>query len=95
MELEEAIKICRNLIDTLGTGLVKFGGKIDLSSKDIGYMEAIEIQALENSISKQKIEDKIKYWEELMGNYCKRKEYGQVDIATYKIKILQELLEDK
>ena len=43
MELEEAIKICRNLIDTLGTGLVKFGGKIDLSSKDIGYMEAIEI----------------------------------------------------
>ena len=46
-------------------------------------------------ISKKKIEDKIKYWEELMDNYCKRKEYDQVDIANYKIKVLQELLEDK
>ena len=56
----------------------------------------VDIKELyENSIPKKKIEDKIKYWEELKDNYCKRKEYDQVDIALYKIRVLQELLEDK
>ena len=42
MELEEAIKLCENLINCLGTGLAKFGETIDLGSKDIGYIQAIE-----------------------------------------------------
>lgn len=41
-EIKESKELCLNLLDTLGTGLVKFGETINLGSKDVGYVDAIK-----------------------------------------------------
>lgn len=51
-------------------------------------------EKIRNSISKDKVREKISYLQERVEEYRKLKEYNQIDIQLYKINILKELLED-
>ncbi len=55
-DLEEAKRVCENLINVLGTGMVKFGEKIKLGTEEDGYIEAIKkiLQGLKDKDEKIK-----------------------------------------
>lgn len=97
-ELEGAIKKLNNFI--LETNKIK-----DTSEEWHGYMNdelhelkrtvEIVLQAVENSIPKEAVEEKILEQRELIEKYRKLKEYEQIDIRLYKVSALQELLKEK
>lgn len=106
MKLEEAKKICRLLCGKknkkgkrIYETFTRMNMQLKYSTDDMA--EAIEtiLQALENSIPKQVIEDKIKEYEELVEDFEKTDNSGRFkrtkSIDYYKLEAFKELLEDK
>ena len=93
MELEEAINILSNKIYSLNENIKIYDKGYDLSNKDkfVKEREAIEtvLQALENSIPKKKIEDRL---QELLNKLASAGLDGFYDEVK---DIEQELLKDK
>ena len=89
MKLEDAIKIYN--------GLKKNKEIIKNIDADF-FFEFSEtvLQALENSIPKKKIEDKIKAYEKLIDDVSESEQYSnEIPLYRHDIQVLQELLEDK
>ncbi len=102
MELEEAIKNCNSIVYFCENNKEcqenEFCPDCYIEIEDVKAIKTI-LQALDNSIPKKKVENKIKELNE-KGNYkTKNNPNGRVHFhvepCDYQIQILQELLEEK
>lgn len=88
MELEEA----KDIVKMYRRSLELFANKDKMR---IGFAIETILNELDNSISKDKIREKIAEQEKLADKYTKLGKYNQADIRLLKIQVLKELLEDK
>lgn len=72
----------------------KLRGKIDINISYTEYLEKILNEYKKESVSKQKVKDKIRHYQELQDNYIKK--YDEINEGLQAmINVLQELIEER